>query len=139
MLNKILLFLFLINSLSFSINAKTFECRTVNFSKSTYVGQYYNKQAHGYGLLKWENKHRYIGSWRNNKMDGYGIYYFDVGSYYYGQFEKGDFSGYGVMIYANGKKKEGLWKNDSFVTTTTLDDTILIYALDAARKAEKYC
>ena len=109
------------------------------YDGKTYKGQVDNNQRHGYGLGKFQSKQKYLGSWRNNKIDGYGIYYLDVDSYYYGQFEKGDFAGYGVMIYANGKKKEGLWKNDSLVTATTLDDTILIYALDAAMKAGKYC
>ena len=140
MLKKILLLLFLINSLSFSINAKNFKCKTVNFSNSTYVGQYYNNVPHGYGVMKWDDgKNRYLGVWNNGSREGFGIYYWAPDQYYYGQWKNAKRDGYGVYVNGN-KKEEGLWKDNSLEMSVPLDtSSILILSLDAVMKAEKYC
>jgi hypothetical protein len=140
MCKKIILLIFLINSLSFSLNAKKFECRTINFSNSTYVGQYYNNTAHGYGVIKWnDGTSRYLGVWNQGLREGFGFYYWAPDQYYYGQWKNAKREGYGVYVNKN-KKEQGLWKDNSLETPMALDtSSILILSLDAAMKASNYC
>ena len=134
-----LLILILLIFFSFSSNAKKFECKTISYSNATYFGQYYNNDIHGYGIYKWKkDKDRYVGSFKKGLKDGYGFYYWNTNSYYYGQWKDGKRTGYGVYVDIS-QKLEGLWKNGKLEKSMSLNSTILIYALDAVMKAEKYC
>lgn len=47
--------------------------------------------------------------------DGYGIYVWVSGAKYVGLFEGGEKNGLGAYSFPNGKKIEGMWKNDKYI------------------------
>lgn len=66
------------------------------FAGNKYVGEFRNNKRNGKGTATWSPNspsagHKYVGEWKNDKFHGMGIYYF-----------------------ADGRIKEGIWKNHRF-------------------------
>lgn len=69
---------------------------------------------HGYGVWKRLNKNSdqkyqdsYIGEWRNGKAEGYGVHTWSNGDRYEGEWKKCMKNGRGTDIFANGDKYSG--------------------------------
>ena len=86
-----------------------------------YVGEHKNNKRHGQGISTFPNGDEYIGEYKYNQMDGKGMYTFGskskrAGDKFSGEFKDGKRNGQGKYIYSNGTVKEGIWKNDKFVS-----------------------
>ena len=99
-----------------------------------YEGGFANNLRKGKGTFEWKNGDLYVGMWENNFMHGVGKYVSrtdnvytgqwvygvrhgrgveltDDGTKYDGEFIKNKRHGNGIIRYANGKWREGIWKN----------------------------
>ena len=88
---------------------------------SKYVGEWRNNKRHGQGTYTWDRgrSYKYVGEWRNGKRHGHGTFTpgplsIFAGDKYVGEWRNNKRHGQGTFTYANGRKKEGIWKNGEF-------------------------
>merc|ERR1711992_316239 len=74
----------------------------------TYDGDWKNKAAHGYGVMKWQNGDRYEGDWVEGLRQGKGMYTCKAsggkyegsnGDWYEGQWKSGLRHGQGLYVW----------------------------------------
>merc|ERR1712203_1086197 len=71
--------------------------------RMSYKGDWKNKAAHGYGVMKWQNGDRYEGQWKSGLRHGQGLYVWkEKNEKYEGSWEEGVKDGTGKFSYANG-------------------------------------
>ena len=88
---------------------------------SKYLGEWRNNKRHGQGTYTWDRgrSYKYVGEWRNGKRHGHGTFTpgplsIFAGDKYVGEWRNNKRHGQGTFTYANGRKKEGIWKNGEF-------------------------
>merc|ERR1711936_1469283 len=87
--------------------------------RMTYDGDWKNKAAHGYGVMKWQNGDRYEGDWVEGLRQGKGKYTckasggkydWNNGDWYEGQWKSGLRHGHGLYVWKEKNEKyEGSW------------------------------
>ena len=91
----------------------------IYFNGDKYIGEYKNNKKNGkgtytYGLNSEWAGDKYIGECKDGKKHGQGTYTWISENKYVGEFKDGNMHGQGTYTFANGKIKEGIWKNDKF-------------------------
>merc|ERR1711874_941158 len=80
--------------------------------RMTYDGDWKNKAAHGYGVMKWQNGDRYEGDWVEGLRQGKGKYTCKAsGGKYEGDYKDDKKEGEGKYNWNNGDWYEGQWKS----------------------------
>ena len=85
-----------------------------------YVGEYKDGKRNGWGIFTFGPVskgpgNKYVGQLRNGKYHGHGIFTFSkTGNKYVGQFRNGKYHGQGTYTFADGRSKEGIWKDGQF-------------------------
>jgi len=75
-----------------------------------YDGEWKNKAAHGYGVMKWQNGDRYEGDWIDGIRQGKGCYTSkSSGNKYDGEYNNDKKEGSGKYIWSNGDWYDGAW------------------------------
>lgn len=82
----------------------------VNNSES-YVGEWKNSKAHGYGVHNWPSGDKYEGEWKECLKHGYGTDFFANGDVFSGTYHEGKPYGKGRYQWANGSLYIGDFKN----------------------------
>ena len=77
----------------------------------SYIGQWSEGKASGFGVHIWENKDKYEGEWLNNLRHGNGSDFFHNGDQYVGQYKLGKPHGFGQYKWANGSTYTGSFKD----------------------------
>merc|ERR1712059_24471 len=76
-----------------------------------YDGEWKDKAAHGYGVMKWQNGDRYEGDWVGGLREGKGTYTNKIsGGEYVGEYKADLKHGQGKYSFSNGDWYEGEWK-----------------------------
>jgi len=76
-----------------------------------YDGEWKNKAAHGYGVMKWQNGDRYEGDWAEGLRQGKGKYTSKpTGGKYEGEYVNDLKQGKGKYSFSNGDWYDGEWK-----------------------------
>ena len=87
--------------------------RIINYQDgSKYIGEVYNNQKNGIGVLYFIGGFRYVGEFKNDKSEGYGMIYYLNSVIYEGEFKNGSEDGYGIIYYSDGGRYEGEIKNN---------------------------
>ena len=79
-----------------------------------------------FGNVTHSNGNTYVGDWRNGKAHGYGAFKlaqdtcwgnlcYPAGGKYAGEFKNDAANGYGIATYPSGKVEEGFFKNNKFL------------------------
>ena len=76
----------------------------------TYIGEWKQGKADGYGVHSWANGDRYEGEWKICLKHGRGTDIFANGDKYTGEYKNGKPEGQGQYIWANGSFYEGGFK-----------------------------
>jgi len=77
-----------------------------------YEGEWMNKAAHGFGVMKWQNGDRYEGDWSGGLRSGAGRYSSKAtGGAYEGTYANDLKCGNGKYEFSNGDYYDGEWKN----------------------------
>jgi len=77
-----------------------------------YDGEWKNKSAHGYGVMKWQNGDRYEGDWAEGLRHGKGKYISkSTGGKYDGEYSTDLKDGKGKYVFSNGDWYDGDWKD----------------------------
>jgi len=77
-----------------------------------YEGDWQNKAAHGYGVMRWINGDRYEGNWLNGLRHGQGKYFSkSTGGVYEGEYMNDLKAGKGKYEFSNGDYYTGEWTN----------------------------
>jgi len=77
-----------------------------------YDGEWKNKAAHGYGVMRWQNGDRYEGDWSDGLRQGKGKYTSkSTGGKYDGEYNNDLKEGSGKYTFSNGDWYDGEWKS----------------------------
>jgi hypothetical protein len=83
---------------------------------SKYVGEFRNDKRDGQGTLTFTDGDKYVGEFRNDKRNGQGTATYAMsGNKYVGEWRNDTRNGQGTYTHADGRIKEGIWKNDVFL------------------------
>ena len=94
----------------------------------SYVGEFKDGAANGIGTLTGA-KGTYIGEFKNDKINGQGTFTFGPssqwsGDKYVGEHSDGKRNGQGTYTFANGRVKEGIWKDNKFQYAQKVTPTV---------------
>ena len=85
-----------------------------------YEGGFANDRFSGQGVLMRANGDRYEGGFAGGQFSGRGVRIWANGDRYEGEFRDGRQAGHGQFTVASsGKRQEGEWRDDQFVSTAT--------------------
>lgn len=73
-----------------------------------------NKNARG--RFTWPDGQVYEGEFKDYVMSGFGKLTFPNGSVYEGEFKGGLKDGRGTMTYSDGRREDGTWRDDNFIS-----------------------
>merc|ERR1712038_1237143 len=78
--------------------------------RMSYDGDWSNKAAHGYGVMRWQNGDRYEGDWVEGMRQGRGKYTCKAsGGQYEGDYRGDKKEGTGRYVWSNGDWYQGEW------------------------------
>ena len=106
-------------------------------NKTSYIGEFENSKANGYGIYNnskntiyegvwendiqikigieiWDDNSFYKGEYLNGKKHGIGSYFWPDKSYYKGEWENNAINGYGIYVFNSNKIYRGEFKNNKF-------------------------
>ena len=79
----------------------------------SYVGEYANGEADGYGTMTFPEVGFYTGKFVNGKREGYGRFIWDIGDTYSGIWNNDKMCGDGTYTFSDGYTIEGIWLNNN--------------------------
>ncbi len=99
-------------------------------SGSKYVGEFRDNKRHGQGTYTYADGSEYVGGYSYDKKHGRGTYTYGsltqwAGDRYAGEFRNGNPNGQGTYTFADGRVKEGIWKNGKFQYARKVTPTVI--------------
>ena len=81
----------------------------------SYTGEWKDNLMHGKGVSTWSDGSKYSGEYRNHKRHGKGDFAYGNGDHYIGDFINDMRNGQGTYTWADGRVREGMWRDSVFV------------------------
>jgi hypothetical protein len=85
-------------------------------NEDKYVGEFKDAKLHGQGTFTFADGNKYVGEFNDGKYQGQGTFTHANGNKYVGEFNDGKYQGQGTFTFTDGRVKEGIWKNDKFLS-----------------------
>eukprot|EP00092_Neocalanus_flemingeri_P089011 GFUD01112568.1.p2 GENE.GFUD01112568.1~~GFUD01112568.1.p2 ORF type:complete len:132 (-),score=43.82 GFUD01112568.1:23-418(-) len=83
-----------------------------------YDGEWKNKAAAGYGVMKWQNGDRFEGAWVGGVKEGTGHFTYASGDVFTGPYVAGNRHGLGELVKEDGEVRNENYKEGKLVNFT---------------------
>lgn len=80
-----------------------------------YTGEFFDGEAHGFGIMTFPGTGIYTGYFNNGKREGLGTFNWDVGDSYVGTWFNDMMCGNGTYTFADGYMVQGVWEDNQII------------------------